>query len=67
KYTGQGSGILCMAIVGGAIVPVATGFLADQIGLQQALMAVILCYAYIIYFGTTGYQLDHDKKRNTIL
>ncbi|OQA09517.1 MAG: L-fucose-proton symporter [Bacteroidetes bacterium ADurb.Bin397] len=67
KYTGQGSGILCMAIVGGAIVPVATGFLADQIGLQQALMAVILCYAYILYFGTTGYQLDRDKKRNTIL
>ncbi len=56
KFTGEGSGILCMAIVGGAVVPLLTGFLADYAGLQNALMAVVVCYAYILYFGTKGYK-----------
>lgn len=56
KFTGEGSGILCMAIVGGAVVPLLTGFLADYAGLQKALMAVVVCYAYILYFGTKGYR-----------
>jgi FHS family L-fucose permease-like MFS transporter len=34
KQTGQGSGMLCMAIVGGALVPFAQGLLADTISLQ---------------------------------
>ncbi|MBL0340580.1 MAG: sugar MFS transporter [Bacteroidetes bacterium] len=58
KFTGEGSGILCMAIVGGAIVPLLTGFLADEIGLQAALMITVLCYGYILYFGTLGYKRD---------
>ncbi len=58
KFTGEGSGILCMAIVGGAVVPVLTGMLADYAGLQNALMAVIVCYAYIYYFGRKGYLRD---------
>src|SRR4030095_3046354 len=56
KFTGQGSGILCMAIVGGAIVPVITGMIADVAGLQKALMITILCYGYILYFGFAGYK-----------
>ena len=56
KYTGEGSGILCMAIVGGAIVPVITGMLADSVGLQNALMITIICYSYILYFGISGYK-----------
>jgi FHS family L-fucose permease-like MFS transporter len=55
KFTGEGSGILCMAIVGGAVVPVLTGILADYAGMQKALMAVALCYAFIYYFGRKGY------------
>ena len=49
--TGQGSGVLCMAIVGGAIVPVAQGALADQVGVQLSFLLPILCYAFILYFG----------------
>ena len=63
KYTGQGSGILCMAIVGGAIVPVITGMLADAAGLQKALMITVLCYAYILYFGTTGFKRDREANQ----
>jgi FHS family L-fucose permease-like MFS transporter len=51
KLTGQGSGILCMAIVGGALVPFAQGFLADSIGLQLSFLAPAACYVFILYFG----------------
>jgi len=51
KYTGQGSGILCMAIVGGALVPFAQGALADSIGVQASFMLPAACYAFILYFG----------------
>ncbi|KQV46753.1 sugar MFS transporter [Duganella sp. Root336D2] len=51
KYTGQGSGILCMAIVGGALVPFAQGALADSIGVQASFMLPAACYAFIFYFG----------------
>jgi FHS family L-fucose permease-like MFS transporter len=49
--TGQGSGILCMAIVGGALVPFAQGFLADSVGLQLSFLVPAACYTFILYFG----------------
>ncbi|MFT7722886.1 MAG: sugar MFS transporter [Roseateles sp.] len=51
RYTGQGSGILCMAIVGGAIVPFAQGALADGFGVQASFLLPAACYAFILYFG----------------
>jgi FHS family L-fucose permease-like MFS transporter len=51
RHTGQGSGILCMAIVGGAIVPFVQGALADSIGLQTSFFIPAACYAFILYFG----------------
>jgi FHS family L-fucose permease-like MFS transporter len=51
RHTGQGSGILCMAIVGGAIVPFLQGALADSIGLQVSFFVPAACYAFILYFG----------------
>jgi FHS family L-fucose permease-like MFS transporter len=51
RHTGQGSGILCMAIVGGAIVPFIQGALADTIGLQPSFFVPAACYAFILYFG----------------
>ncbi|MDB5792118.1 MAG: glucose/galactose transporter [Massilia sp.] len=49
--TGQGSGVLCMAIVGGAIVPFAQGALADAAGVQLSFLVPVLCYAFVLYFG----------------
>jgi FHS family L-fucose permease-like MFS transporter len=51
KFTGQASGILCMAIVGGALVPFAQGVLADTVGLQWSFLVPAACYAFILYFG----------------
>ena len=51
KYTGQGAGLLCLAIVGGALLPVAQGMLADSFGLTLSFILPIFCYLYICYFG----------------
>jgi FHS family L-fucose permease-like MFS transporter len=56
KHTGQGSGILCTAIVGGAVVPVVQGLFADRIGIQQAFFIPALCYLYIAYYGWKGHR-----------
>ena len=47
----EGSGIICVAIVGGAVVPLITGHVADLIGLKGALLVPALCYAGIAAFG----------------
>ncbi|HVY32748.1 MAG TPA: L-fucose:H+ symporter permease [Polyangiaceae bacterium] len=54
ERTGQASGIVCMAIVGGAIVPVLQGALADSIGVQHAFALAALCYLYIAWYGPRG-------------
>ena len=55
--TGKGSGLLIMAIVGGAILPVAQGALADSIGIHMAFLMPALCYLYIVYYGFSGSQV----------
>ncbi len=47
----QASGILCVAIVGGALIPLATGHAADLLGLKSALFVPAICYAGILGFG----------------
>jgi FHS family L-fucose permease-like MFS transporter len=54
RHTGQTSGILCMAIVGGAVGPAVQGFLADSIGIQHAFILPVLCFAYIVFYGWKG-------------
>ncbi|AEW15767.1 glucose/galactose transporter [Brucella suis 63/252] len=54
SHTSQGSGILCLAIVGGAIVPLIQGALADAIGIHLAFLMPIICYAYIAFYGLIG-------------
>ncbi len=50
--TADGSGMLCVAIVGGAIIPPLTGLSADILGsLQLALIVPALCYLVIAAFG----------------
>jgi FHS family L-fucose permease-like MFS transporter len=47
----DGSGIINVAICGGAIIPVLTGMLADRITLPMALFLPVVCYAIIAMFG----------------
>ena len=52
--TGDGSGLLIMAIVGGAVIPFAQGSLADRIGLHHAFILPAICYLYIVYYAFRG-------------
>jgi FHS family L-fucose permease-like MFS transporter len=52
--TGAGSSLLVMAIVGGALVPLAHGALADVVGLQPAFLLPAACYLYIVFYGLRG-------------
>ena len=59
KFTGQGSGLLCMAIVGGALVPFVQGMAADRIGIQPSFYVPLICYGFIFYFGAKYARLYH--------
>jgi FHS family L-fucose permease-like MFS transporter len=56
KHTAQGSGILCMAIVGGALIPLIQGTMADQFGLHHSFLLPVLCYLFIAFYGLKGSQ-----------
>ena len=51
ERTPQASGIICLAIVGGAIVPLLTGATADRLGLHLALLVPASCYLWIGFYG----------------
>lgn len=59
--TGDGSGILIMAIVGGAIIPVAQGAIADKIGIHHAFFLPVICYLYILYFALSGSKPNSER------
>jgi FHS family L-fucose permease-like MFS transporter len=52
--TGSGSGLLTMAIVGGAVLPVIQGIIADHVGIHHAFFLPLLCYLYILFYGLSG-------------
>ena len=60
EHTAQGSGILCTAIVGGAVIPPLYGALADQFGLQWAFVLPAACYLYIVFYGAKGAAMGRE-------
>lgn len=63
-WTSYGSGVLCAAIVGGAIIPELQGILADHIGAQSSFLLLIFCYLVILSFGWASSRL---KPRSELL
>lgn len=59
--TGDGSGIMIMAIVGGAIIPLAQGWIADQIGIHHAFFLPVICYLYILFFALSGSKPNSER------
>jgi len=57
KLTDKASSLLIMAIVGGAIIPVIQGVIADNIGIHHAYILPLLCYAYIVFYGFKGSKI----------
>jgi MFS transporter, FHS family, L-fucose permease len=59
--TGTGSGILTMAIVGGAILPVVQGVIADRVGLHHAFFLPVICYLFILFYGLSGSKPNSER------
>ena len=59
--TGDGSGVMIMAIVGGAIIPVAQGAIADRIGIHHAFFLPVICYVYILFFALSGSRPNSQR------
>jgi FHS family L-fucose permease-like MFS transporter len=49
--TSKGSSLMIAAIVGGALIPLSQGKLADKIGLHPSFLIPAVCYVYIAAFG----------------
>ena len=58
KFTNSASGILCTAIVGGALIPLLQGKIADDFGMMISYVAPAVCYLYIVFFAVKGYKAD---------
>ena len=59
--TGNGSGLMNMAIVGGAIVPVIQGAIADRIGIHHAFFIPVICYLYILFYALRGSMPNSER------
>ena len=59
--TGNGSGILNMAIVGGAVLPLIQGAIADRIGIHHAFFVPVICYLYILFYALSGSKPNSER------
>jgi FHS family L-fucose permease-like MFS transporter len=59
--TGNASGILNMAIVGGAILPLLQGVIADRIGIHHAFFVPVICYLYILFYALSGSRPNSER------
>jgi MFS transporter, FHS family, L-fucose permease len=59
--TGNGSGILNMAIVGGAILPVLQGVIADTLGIHHGFWLPVICYLYIVFYALSGSRPNSER------
>ena len=55
--TGRGSGLLCQAIVGGAILPLVQGYVADMTNVQFSFIVPVVAYIYIAWYALVGSKL----------
>jgi FHS family L-fucose permease-like MFS transporter len=54
SLTSKGSGLVCQAIVGGALIPLVQGAAADTVGIQLSFIVPMLCYIYIGWYALRG-------------
>jgi FHS family L-fucose permease-like MFS transporter len=59
--TTKGSGMICQAIVGGALIPVIQGIAADNIGIQMSFLVPMICYIYICWYALNGDRFIADN------
>jgi len=56
KYTSQGSSLLVMMILGGALLPLIQGAVADSVSLHMSFIVPVFSYIYLAFYGRDGYK-----------
>ena len=59
--TGNGFGILNMAIVGGAILPLIQGMIAGHMGIHHSFFIALICCVYILFYALNGSKLNSEQ------
>ena len=57
KFTKEGSSLLTMGLIGGAVITVLFGLLKDIAGIQLAYSICLVSFAYIVFYAFKGYKL----------
>jgi len=61
KYQSQASSLLVMAIVGGSLLPLVQGALADSVGIQKSFLIPLVAYLYIAFYGLWGKSMGRGS------
>jgi MFS transporter, FHS family, L-fucose permease len=64
--TGNGSGLMNMAIVGGAIIPLIQGAMADSFGIHHAFFLPVICYLYILFYALRGSTPNSERYKHCL-
>jgi fucose permease len=62
RFTRIGSSLMIMGNLGGALIPLLYGRMADVFNPQQAYLLIIPCYAYILYYAIAGQKIGKRVK-----
>lgn len=57
KFTKEGSSLLTMGLIGGAVITVLFGLLKDIADIQWAYSICLVSFAYIVFYAFKGYKL----------
>ena len=67
EHTSQGSSLLVMMIVGGALLPLLMGAVGDAVGIRQAFLILIPCYLYIAFYGWWSHRRIAAKRAGKVV
>lgn len=68
KFTKQGSALMIMGVIGGALTPLLYGYISDYANPQQAYWVLIPCYLFILFFAVKGHTIGRlSPKTKTIV
>ncbi|HET9086589.1 MAG TPA: sugar MFS transporter [Acidobacteriaceae bacterium] len=62
RLTNKGSSLMVAAVIGGAILPLLQGVVADRIGIHHAFFIPALCYVYLCFFGFQGSKVKVSRR-----
>lgn len=66
KFTKQGSALLIMGVLGGAVTPLLYGYLSDQFNPQIAYWVLPPCYLFLLFFSIKGYKIGKATKKGLL-